>query len=76
MVIARSPTLLLLQFSVWTVVLILAAVPAFVAETRFAGEACLFCWRAPETREQNQGNPDCPRRLCQGGSAHQLGPCY
>jgi ABC-type multidrug transport system fused ATPase/permease subunit len=46
---------LLLQFSVWTVaVLILAAVPAFVAETRFAGEAFrLFRWRAPETREQN-----------------------
>jgi len=46
---------LLLQFSGWTVaVLILSAVPAFVAETRFAGEAFrLFRWRAPETREQN-----------------------
>lgn len=45
---------LLLNFSVWTVlVLIMAAVPAFVAETRFAGEAFrLFRWRAPETREQ------------------------
>jgi len=31
---------LLLHFSVWAVVvLVLAAVPAFVAETRFAGEA-------------------------------------
>jgi ABC-type multidrug transport system fused ATPase/permease subunit len=45
---------LLLQFSLWAVaILVLAAVPAFVAETRFAGEAFrLFRWRAPETREQ------------------------
>lgn len=46
---------LLLQFSGWALtVLVAAAVPAFVAETRFAGEAFrLFRWRAPETREQN-----------------------
>lgn len=46
---------LLLQFSGWAVtVLVVAAVPAFVAETRFAGEAFrLFRWRAPETREQS-----------------------
>ena len=46
---------LLLKFSVWAVaVLLLSAVPAFVAETRFAGEAFrLFRWRAPETREQS-----------------------
>lgn len=46
---------LLLRFSGWAVaVLVIAAVPAFVAETRFAGEAFrLFRWRAPETREQN-----------------------
>ena len=45
---------LLLQFSVWAVlVLMLASVPAFVAETRFAEQAFrLFRWRAPETREQ------------------------
>ncbi len=45
---------LLLQFSVWSVILLMvAAVPAFVAETRFAGAAFrLFRWRAPETREQ------------------------
>ncbi|NHC34756.1 ABC transporter ATP-binding protein [Scytonema millei] len=45
---------LLLQFSFWAViVLLLSAVPAFVAETRFAGQAFrLFRWRAPETREQ------------------------
>jgi ATP-binding cassette subfamily B protein len=35
------------------VVLAVAAIPAFVSETRFAGEAFrLFSWRAPETREQ------------------------
>lgn len=46
---------LLLNFSIWAVaVLLLSAVPAFVAETRFAGEAFrLFRWRAPETREQS-----------------------
>jgi len=44
---------LLLQFSVWTVaVLILAAVPAFVAETRFAGKPSAYAG-APETRRQN-----------------------
>lgn len=46
---------LLLQFSLWAVViLMLAGIPAFIAETRFAGEAFrLFRWRAPETRQQN-----------------------
>ena len=46
---------LLLRFSPWAVlVLMVAAVPAFIAETRFAGEAFrLFRWRAPETRQQN-----------------------
>jgi ATP-binding cassette, subfamily B, bacterial len=45
---------LLLQFSFWAVlILLLAAVPAFIAETRFAGQAFrLFRWRAPETRQQ------------------------
>ena len=45
---------LLINFSLWAVVvLILAAVPAFIAETRFAGQAFrLFRWRAPETRQQ------------------------
>ena len=40
---------------IWAViVLMVAAVPAFVAETRFAGEAFrLFRWRTPESREQN-----------------------
>ena len=45
---------LLLKFSVWAVlILVVAAIPAFIAETRFAGQAFrLFRWRAPETREQ------------------------
>lgn len=46
---------LLLQFSLWAVLLLmLAAIPAFIAETRFAQAAFrLFRWRAPETREQH-----------------------
>ncbi|MDX2239339.1 MAG: ABC transporter ATP-binding protein [Leptolyngbyaceae cyanobacterium bins.302] len=46
---------LLLNFSTGAVaILIIAAIPAFIAETRFAGEAFrLFQWRAPETREQS-----------------------
>ncbi len=46
---------LLLQFSLWAVlVLVIAAIPPFIAETRFAGEAFrLFRWRSPETRQQH-----------------------
>jgi ATP-binding cassette subfamily B protein/ATP-binding cassette subfamily C protein len=46
---------LLLQFSIWAVVvLFVAALPPFIAETRFAGEAFrLFKWRSPETRQQH-----------------------
>ena len=45
---------LLVQFSPWAVaVLVLAGLPAFVAETRFSGDAfSLFRWRSPETRMQ------------------------
>lgn len=45
---------LLLQFSGWAVLLLLGAtIPAFVAETRFAGQAFrVFQRRSPETREQ------------------------
>lgn len=45
---------LLIQFSPWAVVvLLLAGLPAFVAETKFAGDAFrLFRWRSPETRMQ------------------------
>ena len=46
---------LLLKFSLWAVVvLLLAALPAFVAQTRFAEDAFrLFSWRAPERREHH-----------------------
>ncbi len=46
---------LLLNFSVWAVmVLILAAIPAFIAETKFSEHAFrLFRWRSPETRQQH-----------------------
>jgi ATP-binding cassette subfamily B protein len=45
---------LLLKFSGWAVVILMGAtIPAFIAETRFAGEAFrLFRWRSPETRQQ------------------------
>ncbi len=45
---------LLLQFSPWAVaVLILAGLPAFLAEAKFSGVAFrLFLWRSPETRMQ------------------------
>lgn len=68
---------LLLKFSGWAVVvLVVAAVPAFLAETRFAGEAFrLFRWRAPETREQNYletliGREDYAKEV----QLYQLGP--
>jgi ATP-binding cassette, subfamily B, bacterial len=46
---------LLLQLSIWAVlVLIVAAIPSFIAETRFSGHAFrLFRWRSPETRQQH-----------------------
>ena len=45
---------LLAQFSPWAVlVLLLAGLPAFVAEAKFSGDAFrLFRWRSPETRMQ------------------------
>jgi ATP-binding cassette subfamily B protein len=45
---------LLLRFSPWTVLLLLAAgLPAFIAEAKFSGDAFrLFRWRSPETRMQ------------------------
>jgi ATP-binding cassette, subfamily B, bacterial len=45
---------LLFQFSPWAVaVLLLAGLPAFVAEAKFSGDAFrLFRWRSPETRMQ------------------------
>ena len=45
---------LLIRFSPWAVVLLLlAGLPAFLAEAKFSGEAFrLFRWRAPEARMQ------------------------
>jgi ATP-binding cassette, subfamily B, bacterial len=45
---------LLWQFSGWAVlVLIAAAIPSFIAETRFSAHAFrLFRWRSPETRQK------------------------
>jgi ATP-binding cassette, subfamily B, bacterial len=46
---------LLWQFSGWAVLgLVMAAIPSFVAETRFSAHAFrLFRWRSPETRQQH-----------------------
>jgi ATP-binding cassette subfamily B protein len=46
---------LIAQFSIWAMVLlIMAGLPAFIAETKFSGDAFrLFRFRAPESREQN-----------------------
>jgi ATP-binding cassette subfamily B protein len=45
---------LLVRFSPWTMaILLLAGLPAFVAEAKFSGDAFrLFRWRSPETRMQ------------------------
>ncbi|HTT04432.1 MAG TPA: ABC transporter ATP-binding protein [Steroidobacteraceae bacterium] len=45
---------LLVRFSPWALgVLLLAGLPAFLAETKFSGDAFrLFRWRSPETRMQ------------------------
>jgi ATP-binding cassette subfamily B protein len=45
---------LLVNFSPWAVlVLVVAGLPSFIAETRFSGEAfTLFRWRSPDTRMQ------------------------
>ena len=45
---------LLYRFSPWAVlVLLLAGLPSFIAETKFSGDAFrLFRWRSPETRMQ------------------------
>jgi len=49
-----SYAVLLVQFSPWAVVVLLVAgLPAFLAETKFSGDAFrLFKWRSPETRMQ------------------------
>ncbi|MDG1463148.1 MAG: ABC transporter ATP-binding protein, partial [Gammaproteobacteria bacterium] len=47
--------ILIAQFSIWAMLLLIAAgLPAFIAETKFSGDAFrLFTFRAPEAREQN-----------------------
>jgi len=56
-------------------VLVLAAVPAFVAETRFAGEAFRLFAGAPETREQNYLETLIAREdYAKEVQFHQLGP--
>ncbi len=49
-----SYAVLLAAFSLWAVVLlVVAGLPAFVAEAKFSGDAFrLFRWRSPETRKQ------------------------
>lgn len=49
-----SYAVLLVQFSVWAVViLVIAGLPAFLAETKFSGDAFrLFRWRSPDSRMQ------------------------
>ncbi|WP_405225018.1 ABC transporter ATP-binding protein [Lentisalinibacter sediminis] len=49
-----SYAVLLFQFSPWAVLLlVLAGLPAFAAETKFSGDAFrLFRWRSPESRMQ------------------------
>lgn len=50
-----SYVVLLIAFSPWTVLaVVLAGIPAFYAETRFATAAFkIFQWRTPETRQRN-----------------------
>src|SRR5262249_13823763 len=55
LVMLASFSVLIAKFSLWALVLlVLAGLPAFVAETKFAGHAFrLFRMRAPESRLQN-----------------------
>ena len=50
-----SFSILIAQFSIWAMALLIAAgLPAFIAETKFSGDAFrLFRFRAPESRLQN-----------------------
>lgn len=50
-----SFSVLLWQFSPWALaILVLGALPSFIAEAKFSGDAFrLFSWRSPETRQQN-----------------------
>lgn len=50
-----SFSVLLWQFSPWALlVLVIGALPAFIAEAKFSGDAFLLArWRSPEVRQQN-----------------------
>ncbi len=50
-----SFSILIAQFSIWAMILLMVAgLPAFIAETKFSGDAFrLFRFRAPESRLQN-----------------------
>lgn len=70
---------LLLQFSVWVVVVLaIAAIPPFLAETRFAGAAFrLFRWRSPETRQQTYLETLIAREdYAKEVQLYQLGPVF
>lgn len=70
---------LLVRFSPLAVgVLVLAALPAFVAETRFAGAAFrLFRWRVPETRQQAYLETAIAREdFVKEGKLFDLGPLF
>jgi ATP-binding cassette subfamily B protein len=67
---------LLIRFSPWAVVLlILAGLPAFLAEAKFSGEAFrLFRWRAPDRACRSIWNRCWRARTRQGGQAVRTGP--
>ncbi len=70
---------LLLAFSPWAVLLLaLASIPAFVAETKFSGDAFrLFSWRAPESREQTYLEMMIAREdYAKEVQLYQLGPLF
>ncbi|PIQ29084.1 ABC transporter permease [bacterium (Candidatus Blackallbacteria) CG17_big_fil_post_rev_8_21_14_2_50_48_46] len=70
---------LLLAFSPWAVLLLaLAAIPAFIAETKFSGDAFrLFSWRAPESREQTYLEMMIAREdYAKEVQLYQLGPLF
>lgn len=70
---------LLLAFSPWAVLLlVLASIPAFIAETKFSGDAFrLFTWRAPESREQTYLEMMIAREdYAKEVQLYQLGPLF
>jgi ABC-type multidrug transport system fused ATPase/permease subunit len=70
---------LLFAFSRWALLgLVVAALPAFIAEARFSGEAFrLFRWRTPETRQQAYLESVLARaaRACSGATTRSSSHC-